>query len=59
MQTLIEHITNAGLGERVVTEAQLSRLLDGTPQRRYNLVNRALHRGDLLRLRRGRYLLSS
>ncbi|MCW8796842.1 MAG: hypothetical protein OQK67_07240 [Chlorobium sp.] len=59
MQTLIEHITNAGLGDRVVTEAQLSRLLDGTPQRRYNLVNRALHRGDLLRLRRGRYLLSS
>lgn len=59
METLIEHITKAGLGERVVTEAQLSRLLDGTPQRRYNLVNRALHRGDLLRLRRGRYLLSS
>jgi predicted transcriptional regulator of viral defense system len=59
MGTLIEHITNAGLGERVVTETQLSRLLDGTPQRRYSLINRALHRGDLLRLRRGRYLLSS
>ena len=59
MGTLAKHITKAGLGERVVTEAQLARLLDGTRQRRYNLVNRALHRGDLLRLRRGRYLLSS
>jgi predicted transcriptional regulator of viral defense system len=59
MEILTEHITNAGLGESVVTEAQLSRLLDGTPQRRYNLVNRALHRGELLRLKRGRYLLSS
>ncbi len=34
-------------------------MLDGTPQRRYNLVNRALHDGELLRLRRGRYLLAS
>lgn len=59
MEILTEYITNAELGERVVTEAQLSRLLDGTPQRRYNLVNRALHRGELLRLKRGRYLLSS
>ncbi|TLU86010.1 MAG: hypothetical protein FDX30_03145 [Chlorobium sp.] len=59
MGTLTKHITNAGLGERVITEAQLSRLLNGTPQRRYNLVNRALHRGDLIRLRRGRYLLTS
>ena len=41
------------------TERQLARLLDGTPQRRYNLVNRALHDGELLRLRRGRYLLAS
>ena len=40
------------------TERQLARLLDGTPQRRYNLVT-ALHDGELLRLRRGRYLLAS
>lgn len=59
MKTIAKQITGAGLGERVVSEAQLSRLLDGTPQRRYNLVNRALHRGDLVRLRRGRYLLAS
>ena len=38
--------------------AQLARLLDGTPQRRYNLVNRALKHGELLQLRRGLYLLA-
>lgn len=38
--------------------AQLARLLDGTPQRRYNLVNRALQHGELLQLRRGLYLLA-
>lgn len=59
MDALIQHIQKAGLAGRVITDAQLARLLDGTPQRRYNLVNRALNRGELLRLRRGRYLLAS
>lgn len=59
MNALVEYITKAGLGERVLSEGQLARLLEGTPQRRYNLVNRALHRGELLRLRRGRYVLAS
>jgi predicted transcriptional regulator of viral defense system len=59
MKMLIELIKTAGLADRVVTDGQLARLLDGTPQRRYNLVNRALHRGDMLRLRRGHYLLAS
>ena len=47
------------MAERVITESQLARLIGGTPQRRYSLVNRALHQGELLHLRRGRYLLSS
>jgi predicted transcriptional regulator of viral defense system len=59
MSILTEHIQKAGLAGRVITDAQLARLLDGTLQRRYNLVNRALHWGELLRLRRGRYLLAS
>ena len=59
MNPLTEKILEANWGERVFTEGQLARLLDGTPQRRYNLVNRALHDGELLRLRRGRYLLAS
>lgn len=59
MQTLTKRIVEAGWSERVVTETQLARLLNGSPQRRYSLVNRALHYGELLRLRRGRYLLAS
>ena len=41
---LVKKIQQADLGERVVTDGQLARLLDGSPQKRYNLVNRALHR---------------
>ena len=59
MNLLIEKIQQADWADRVITEGQLARILDGTPQRRYNLVNRALHRGELLHLRRGLYLLSS
>ncbi|MDZ7842949.1 MAG: hypothetical protein U5R46_19340 [Gammaproteobacteria bacterium] len=51
-------IVASGRAGRVITESQLARMLTGTPQRRYNLVNRALRRGDLLRLKRGRYLLA-
>ena len=59
MNMLVKIIQQADLGERVVTDGQLARLLDGSSQRRYNLVNRALHQGELLHLRRGRYLVAS
>jgi hypothetical protein len=59
METLTKTILSAGLQQRTLSEAQLARLLGGSAQRRYNLVNRALHRGELLRLRRGRYRLAS
>ncbi len=59
MQTLTEAIITAGWRERVLSESQLARLLGGSAQRRYNLVNRALHRGELVRLRRGRYRLAT
>jgi len=58
MQTLTEKLIQAGRAGRVLSLAQLARLLDGTPQRRYNLVNRALQHGELLQLRRGLYLLA-
>lgn len=58
MQTLTELLIQAGWAGRVLSRAQLARLLDGTPQRRYNLVNRALQHGELLQLRRGLYLLA-
>jgi len=58
MQTLAEKLIQTGWAGRVLSQAQLARLLEGTPQRRYNLVNRALRHGELLQLRRGRYLLA-
>ena len=58
MQTLTEKLIQTGWAGQVLSQAQLARLLDGTPQRRYNLVNRALQHGELLQLRRGRYLLA-
>ncbi len=58
METLTKAIQAACWQERILSEAQLARLLDGSPQRRYNLVNRALHGGELLRLRRGCYRLA-
>lgn len=58
MQTLTENLIQAGWAGRVLSHAQLARLLEGTPQRRYNLVTRALHHGELLQLRRGLYVLA-
>ncbi len=59
MQTLTRKIIDLGLANRVLTDSQLSRHLEGTAQRRHALVNRALKAGELLRLRRGSYLLTS
>lgn len=59
MQTLTRDIVAHGLANRVLTETQLARLLTGTPQRRYHLVNRAMNAGELLRLRRGSYVLAA
>ncbi|WP_373508680.1 hypothetical protein [Thiocapsa sp.] len=59
MQTLTETIIAAGRRERLLNESQLARLLGGSAQRRYNLVNRALHHGEAIRLRRGCYRLAT
>jgi hypothetical protein len=57
MQTLTEQLIEEGLGDQVLSDVQLSRLISGSNQRRYNLVNRAMKAGELIRLRRGLYLL--
>jgi len=57
MQTLTEQLIEEGLQNRVLTDIQLGRLLHGSNQRRYNLVNRATKAGELIRLRRGLYML--
>lgn len=58
MQTLAQKLIEQGLENRVLTEKQLARVLKGSRQRRYGLVNRALKAGELHRLSRGRYLLA-
>jgi len=58
LQTLTEKLIDTSLANRVITDAQLARLLSGSMQRRHNLVNRAIKAGELCRLRRGNYLLA-
>jgi predicted transcriptional regulator of viral defense system len=58
MQTLTELLINQGYKNRVIVDTQLARLIGGTPQRRHSLVNRAMKASELLRLRRGTYLLA-
>lgn len=58
MQTLTENLLQQGLTNRVLTEAQLQRVLGGNPAVRYGLVNRALKSNELIRIRRGLYSLS-
>jgi predicted transcriptional regulator of viral defense system len=59
MQTLTQELVRHGLANRLFTEAELRWLLKGSAQRRHHLVNRAMKAGELLRLRRGHYLVSS
>jgi hypothetical protein len=58
MQTLTKILLEQGMGNHLLTDTQLARVIDGSDQRRYNLVNRAIKAGELYRLRRGVYLLS-
>lgn len=58
MQTLTQQVIELGLTNRIMTDTQLARLLEGSRQRRHNLVNRAIKAGELHRLRRGYYLLA-
>ena len=59
MQTLTQQLVDDGLAERVLSDMQLRRLVEGSDQRRYHLVNRAMAAGELVRLRRGRYVLAN
>jgi hypothetical protein len=58
VQPLTESLIQQGLRDRVVTERQLERVVGGAAARRYGLVNRALKAEELVRVRRGLYLLA-
>lgn len=59
MSTLIKIIIDHGLENRIIAASQLKRIVAGSDQRRYNLVNRAIQSGDLIRLQRGAYILDN
>jgi len=58
MHTLTNIIIGQGLTNRVLRVSQLKRLVNGSAQCRYNLVNRAIKAGELLRFQRGLYMLN-
>jgi predicted transcriptional regulator of viral defense system len=58
MDTLAQQVRDAGYADRVLSDRQLARLLGGSDQRRYGLVNRALNAETLVRLKRGIYVLA-
>lgn len=58
MSGLTQCIVKAGYSDKVLTDKQLARLVGGSAQRRYGLVNRALKAGELVRIQRGVYALA-
>jgi len=59
MTPLTELIFKSGEDNRILSAQQLKRLLGGgSDARRYGLVNRALKAGELLKVRRGLYVLA-
>jgi len=58
MTPLIELIIKSGDADRVLSAQQIERLLGGSDARRYGQVNRALKAGELLKVRRGLYVLA-
>ena len=58
MHAVIKKIIEHGLGDRIITNNHLNRIINGSAGRRYGLVNRALKSGELVRLRRGMYVLA-
>ncbi|MDT8385674.1 MAG: type IV toxin-antitoxin system AbiEi family antitoxin domain-containing protein [Gammaproteobacteria bacterium] len=58
MTPLAKQLINQGQANHVLNDRQLARLLGGSDESRYGLVNRALKAGDLVRVKRGIYVLA-
>jgi len=59
MSPLTETIIESGNADRILFARQLDRLIGGSDARRYGLVNRALKANELLKVRRGLYVLAN
>jgi len=53
-----EKILDSKLGQHAFQDTDLYNLFDGTPASRHGLVNKSLKKGELIRLRRGLYILN-
>lgn len=59
MTPLAKQVIAEGQGDRILTDRQLARLIGGSAESRYGLVNRAVKAGELLRVKRGLYVLAN
>jgi len=59
MTTLVNHIIENNNANYVLNDKQLTRILKGSDQRRYGLVNRAIKARELIRVKRGVYVLNN
>jgi hypothetical protein len=58
MTTLKDKIIEAGFTDHILTDVDINNLSDGTPAARYGMVNKALKKEELIKIRRGLYVLS-
>ena len=58
MSTLKDRIIEAGFADHILTDVDLHGLLDGTSAARYGMVNKALKKGELIKIRRGLYIIA-
>lgn len=58
MTALKDKMIEAGFADHVFTDVDLNNLLDGSPAARYGMVNKALKKEELIKIRRGLYLLA-
>lgn len=58
MTTLKDKIIEAGFSDHILTEIDLNSLLNGSSAARYGMVNKALKKKELIKIRRGLYLLA-
>jgi predicted transcriptional regulator of viral defense system len=59
MLNTTEKLLQADFGQRVIHDSDVGHLFGGSDARRYALVNKALTAKELIRLRRGLYVISS
>lgn len=58
MTILKDKIIEAGFADHILTDSDLDGLLDGTSAARYGMVNKALKKGELIKIRRGLYIIA-